>query len=62
MEDSILTPEIRVQSHDLGSVATAQHGLKPAARVQELAVAAVGSTQFVPDYTWFRRRTYWLRY
>lgn len=30
--------------------------------LQELAVAASGFTQFLPDYTWFRRRTYWLRY
>ncbi len=30
--------------------------------VQELAVTAMGDTQFVPDYNWLRRRTYWLRY
>jgi len=30
--------------------------------VQELAIAATGNTQFLTDYTWFRRRTYWLRY
>ncbi|CAK0746042.1 hypothetical protein CVIRNUC_001663 [Coccomyxa viridis] len=29
---------------------------------QELAIAAVGDCQFLPDYNWFRRRTYWLRY
>jgi processing peptidase subunit beta len=29
---------------------------------QELAIAATGNTQFLTDYTWFRRRTYWLRY
>jgi len=30
--------------------------------VQELAIAATGNTQFLTDYTWFRRRTFWLRY
>ncbi|EIE25550.1 putative mitochondrial processing peptidase [Coccomyxa subellipsoidea C-169] len=29
---------------------------------QELAIAAMGDTQTLPDYNWFRRRTYWLRY
>lgn len=29
---------------------------------QDVAVAAMGDTQFLPDYTWLRRRTYWLRY
>ncbi|KAL4428026.1 hypothetical protein ABPG75_002115 [Micractinium tetrahymenae] len=29
---------------------------------QDVAVAAMGDTQFVPDYNWLRRRTYWLRY
>jgi mitochondrial-processing peptidase subunit beta len=29
---------------------------------QDPAIAAVGDTQFMPDYNWFRRRTYWLRY
>lgn len=29
---------------------------------QDIAVAALGDTQFIPDYTWLRRRTYWLRY
>lgn len=29
---------------------------------QDIAVAALGDTQFLPDYTWMRRRTYWLRY
>lgn len=29
---------------------------------QDLAIAAMGDTQNLPDYTWFRRRTYWLRY
>jgi len=29
---------------------------------QDPVVAAVGDTQFVQDYNWFRRRTYWLRY
>ena len=29
---------------------------------QDIAVAAMGDTQFLPDYTWLRRRTYWLRY
>jgi len=29
---------------------------------QDIAIAAMGDTQNLPDYTWFRRRTYWLRY
>jgi len=29
---------------------------------QDVAIAALGDTQALPDYTWFRRRTYWLRY
>lgn len=29
---------------------------------QELAIAAVGDTQYLHDYWWFRKRTYWLRY
>lgn len=29
---------------------------------QDMAVAGVGDVQFLPDYTWFRRRSYWLRY
>lgn len=29
---------------------------------QDIAVAAMGNTQFLPDYTWLRRRTFWLRY
>lgn len=29
---------------------------------QEVTMAAVGDTQFLQDYNWFRRRTYWLRY
>jgi processing peptidase subunit beta len=29
---------------------------------QEIAVSALGDTQFLPDYTWLRRRTFWLRY
>lgn len=29
---------------------------------QDIAIAAVGDTQFLHDYNWFRRRTYWLRY
>lgn len=29
---------------------------------QDVAIAAVGDTQFIPDYNWFRRRTYWIRY
>ncbi|KAH7295164.1 hypothetical protein KP509_27G035700 [Ceratopteris richardii] len=29
---------------------------------KEVAIAAMGPTQDLPDYNWFRRRTYWLRY
>ena len=29
---------------------------------QDVAIAALGDTQALPDYNWFRRRTYWLRY
>lgn len=29
---------------------------------QDIAVASLGDTQSLPDYTWLRRRTYWLRY
>ncbi|CAI5527888.1 unnamed protein product [Closterium sp. Naga37s-1] len=29
---------------------------------QDVAVAAIGPTQFLPDYNWLRRRTFWLRY
>lgn len=29
---------------------------------QDMAVASVGDVQFMPDYTFFRRRSYWLRY
>ena len=29
---------------------------------QDVAIAAVGDTTILPDYNWFRRRTYWLRY
>jgi len=29
---------------------------------KDLAIVAMGSTQNVPDYQWFRRRTFWLRY
>lgn len=29
---------------------------------QDVAVAALGDTQELPDYNWLRRRTYWLRY
>lgn len=29
---------------------------------QDVAIAAVGDTQFLGDYNWFRRRTYWIRY
>lgn len=29
---------------------------------QDMAVASVGDVQFMPDYNWFRRRSYWLRY
>ncbi|KAK6129193.1 hypothetical protein DH2020_037072 [Rehmannia glutinosa] len=29
---------------------------------RDLAITAVGPIQGMPDYNWFRRRTYWLRY
>ncbi|KAL6498571.1 hypothetical protein OROHE_026512 [Orobanche hederae] len=29
---------------------------------RDLAIAAMGPIQGLPDYNWFRRRTYWLRY
>lgn len=29
---------------------------------QEIVLAAIGPTQFLPDYNWFRRRTYKLRF
>lgn len=29
---------------------------------QDIAIAAMGPTLELPDYLWFRRRTYWLRY
>lgn len=29
---------------------------------QDLAICAMGDLQNLPDYTYFRRRTYWLRY
>jgi processing peptidase subunit beta len=29
---------------------------------QDLAISAVGELSFLPDYTWFRRRTFWNRY
>jgi len=29
---------------------------------QDLAIAAVGGIHELPDYTWFRRHSYWLRY
>ena len=29
---------------------------------QDVAIAAQGDLLNLPDYTWFRRRTYWLRY
>eukprot|EP00249_Psilotum_nudum_P010827 c22794_g1_i1 orf=300-1790(+) len=29
---------------------------------QEVAIAAMGPIDLLPDYNWFRRRTYWLRY
>ena len=29
---------------------------------QDVAIAAMGDTTLLPDYNWFRRRTYWLRY
>ncbi|GAB2280202.1 hypothetical protein Dimus_014843 [Dionaea muscipula] len=29
---------------------------------RDVAIAAIGPIQGLPDYNWFRRRTYWLRY
>uniref|UniRef100_A0A0D6R720 mitochondrial processing peptidase n=1 Tax=Araucaria cunninghamii TaxID=56994 RepID=A0A0D6R720_ARACU len=29
---------------------------------RDVAIAAMGPVQTLPDYNWFRRRTYWLRY
>jgi hypothetical protein len=29
---------------------------------QDIAIAAMGPIQGLPDYNWFRRRTYMLRY
>lgn len=29
---------------------------------QDMAISAVGELSFLPDYTWFRRRTFWNRY
>ncbi|KAL9246339.1 hypothetical protein vseg_019886 [Gypsophila vaccaria] len=29
---------------------------------KDIAIAAMGSIKGLPDYNWFRRRTYWLRY
>ncbi|KAF3431561.1 hypothetical protein FNV43_RR26292 [Rhamnella rubrinervis] len=29
---------------------------------KDIAIAAMGPIQGLPDYNWFRRRTYWLRY
>jgi len=29
---------------------------------KEPAIAAMGPSQFLPDYNWFRRNTYWLRF
>ncbi|KAM7484416.1 hypothetical protein LguiA_000425 [Lonicera macranthoides] len=29
---------------------------------RDIAIAAMGPVQGLPDYNWFRRRTYWLRY
>lgn len=29
---------------------------------QDIAISALGDTQLLPDYNWFRRKTYWLRY
>jgi processing peptidase subunit beta len=36
--------------------------LMPYCHLQDMAVAAVGDVQFMPDYNFFRRRSYWLRY
>ena len=30
--------------------------------IQDVAIAAMGPIQGLPDYNWFRRRTYMLRY
>lgn len=30
--------------------------------LQDIAIAAMGPIQRLPDYNWFRRRTYWNRY
>jgi len=30
--------------------------------LQDVAIAAMGPIQRLPDYNWFRRRTYWNRY
>ena len=30
--------------------------------MQDVAVASIGPSQFLPDYNYIRRRTYWLRY
>ncbi|KAK9090854.1 hypothetical protein Sjap_024031 [Stephania japonica] len=29
---------------------------------KDVAISAMGPIQSLPDYNWFRRRTYWLRY
>ncbi len=29
---------------------------------KDMAVASAGDVQFMPDYNWWRRRSYWLRY
>lgn len=29
---------------------------------QDMAISAVGELSFLPNYNWFRRRTYWNRY
>lgn len=29
---------------------------------QDVAISAIGPIQSLPDYNWFRRRTYWLHY
>lgn len=34
----------------------------PSMPAQDMAVASVGDVQFMPDYNFFRRRSYWLRY
>lgn len=30
--------------------------------LQDVVISAVGPIVGLPDYNWFRRRTYWLRY